>query len=514
VGAAFHRRAAGRSSARLLFPAVNETRAVLGRILSPVIALVGVVLLGFLAWKWHESRLPGKYSLMELSPVDYGGGPEAHHAAGHGVSVTQLQGSGPGRPEVRLTLTAEQKMIRLSSGRTVDAWTFNGQMPGPELRVVQGDLVEVTLANKDIEDGVSIHWHGVDVPNGEDGVSGVTQNAVRPGERYTYRFRAEQTGTYWYHSHQNSSSEVRRGLFGPLVVIPREGLPRGTLDLTAMAHNFSGIEALGASDQVQRRTVAPGKPVRLRLVNTNNFSERFVLAGTPFRVLAIDGTDLNEPAPLSGRTLELGAGGRYDLGFTMPRTPATLGITDARIGIVFSPPGSGALPATTSGPNFDPAGYGRRKPTPFDASSHFDRRFVVKIGKRLGFRDGHPGRHWSINGKIYPHTPMLVVRRGDLVRMEIVNDTGSVHPMHLHGQHVLVLSRDGKAVSGSPWWVDTLTMQPHERYDIAFSAQNPGVWMFHCHNLKHAADGLTFHVAYEGVTTPFQVGNSAHNQPE
>ena len=93
-------------------------------------------------------------------------------------------------------------------------------MPGPELRVHQGDLVEVTLRNKDVKDGVTIHWHGVDLPNAEDGVAGVTQNAVLPGGSYVYRFRAMQVGTFWYHAHQSSASEVRRGLYGALVIEP------------------------------------------------------------------------------------------------------------------------------------------------------------------------------------------------------------------------------------------------------------------------------------------------------
>ena len=84
----------------------------------------------------------------------------------------------------------------------------------------QGDLVEVTLENEDIAQGVTIHWHGIDVPNAEDGVAGVTQDAVLPGERYVYRFRAEQVGTFWYHTHQASSKEVRRGLFGAIVIEP------------------------------------------------------------------------------------------------------------------------------------------------------------------------------------------------------------------------------------------------------------------------------------------------------
>jgi FtsP/CotA-like multicopper oxidase with cupredoxin domain len=90
--------------------------------------------------------------------------------------------------------------VRLASGRTIDGLTFNGRSPGPELRVRRGQLVEVTLRNEDVDGGVSIHWHGLDVPNAEDGVAGVTQDAVLPRESYTYRFRPEQQGTFWYHA--------------------------------------------------------------------------------------------------------------------------------------------------------------------------------------------------------------------------------------------------------------------------------------------------------------------------
>jgi FtsP/CotA-like multicopper oxidase with cupredoxin domain len=77
-----------------------------------------------------------------------------------------------------------------------------------------------------------------------------------------------------------------------------------------------------------------------------------------------------------------------------------------------------------------------------------------------------------------------------------------------------VLSRDGVPATGSPWWTDTLDVKAGERYQIAFSADNPGIWMDHCHNLRHAAKGLTMHVAYEGYSTPYLAGGHAHNKPE
>ena len=103
-----------------------------------------------------------------------------------------------------------------------------------------------------------------------------------------------------------------------------------------------------------------------------------------------------------------------------------------------------------------------------------DRRFELTIGRRPGFLDGRPGLQWTINGRIFPHVPVFVVEEGDLVRVTIANDTDAVHPMHLHGHHLLVLSRDGVPVSGSPWWADTLNVEAGERYDVAFRADNPG----------------------------------------
>jgi FtsP/CotA-like multicopper oxidase with cupredoxin domain len=286
------------------------------------------------------------------------------------------------------------------------------------------------------------------------------------------------------------------------------------VDLVALAHDYDGTPTLNGSDAVTKRRVAPGTPVRLRLVNTDNTPQRFTLAGTPFRVLAVDGTDLNEPQPLENTRLVVAGGGRYDVGFTMPASAVELAIQDTEAALALSRDGRGDVPPPTGGVDFNPGTYGRPAPTPFDAESRFDRSFVLKVGRKPGFFDGRPGMQWSINGGIYPDVPSFVVEEGDLVRVTVENDTDSVHPMHLHGHHALVLSRDGQAVTGSPWWTDTLSVESNERYELAFRADNPGLWMDHCHNLKHAAEGLTMHVVYAGVSTPFEVGGGVHNHPE
>jgi FtsP/CotA-like multicopper oxidase with cupredoxin domain len=495
-----------------------------------------VIFVGFAAWfaySMQASALPDRFSMVAHENVDYGGGPEvghgdhAHHSDhGSSVSVTELTGPREEAPDRRFTLTAQKTRIRLSSGETVEAWAFDGKAPGPELRVRRGDLVEVTLVNEDIDDGVTLHWHGIDVPNAEDGVAGLTQNAVRPGERYTYRFRAEQTGTYWYHSHQVSSEQVRKGLFGAFIVEPKEPEQEDAREITVMAHSWENgegrVATIGASDTLEREAVAPGTPVRLRLVNTDSYPVTFSLTGTPFKVAAIDGTDLNAPTDLTDTSLELAAGGRYDVTFTMPSRPVRLGVPETvglagenpDLGLLLSSDGEGNAPTLTSGPEFDPASYGKPEPTPFGSSSDFDREFAVVLDNRPGFYDGLFYGLWTINGEVFPDTPMQMVREGDLVKMTFVNRSFMDHPMHLHGHHVLVLSRNGEPVGGSPWWADTLNVAPGESYEVAFRADNPGIWMDHCHNLDHAAQGMTMHLGYEGVTTPFKVGEETGNRPE
>jgi FtsP/CotA-like multicopper oxidase with cupredoxin domain len=491
----------------------------LARILAGVGIAVLVVAIGLGAWAWKSSLLPDEYNVMDYGRVDYGGGAvpvggHARHGGVHSTSVADLHGPAS-PPDVRYRLVAREARIRLPSGKEVDALTFGGTVPGPELRAHRGDLVEVTLVNRDVEPGVTIHWHGVDVPNAEDGVAGVTQDAVPPGASYTYRFRASQTGTFWYHSHEASSTQVAKGLFGAFVIEPREPSAGSLLDLPVVAHELDGLETLSGRDGLTRRAVAPGTTVRLRLVNTDNAPKPFVLSGAPFRVVAIDGTDLNRPGLLTDQpTLNVAAGGRYDVELTMPPSPVALRVDRTPATLVLSPEGGGPVPFDEAGADFDPLDYGEPAPNPFDASSRFDRSFSLTIGRKPGFLDGHPGMQWTLNGGIYPDVPMLMVTRGDLVKLTIANDTSTVHPMHLHGHHALVLSRDGQPARGSPWWTDTLDVEPGARYVVAFQANNPGLWMEHCHNLNHAAAGLTMHVAYVGVTTPFLTGGDARNHPE
>jgi FtsP/CotA-like multicopper oxidase with cupredoxin domain len=490
---------------------IRAARAVL------VVALVAVLVGGGLVALAGASRLPDRL-------------PASHHDNHGGVGVESLTGPRGGEPDHRFVLTAGETTLRLTSGTQITgAWTYNGSAPGPELRVRKGELVEVTLVNNLRRDGVTIHWHGLDIPNAEDGVAGVTQNAVQPGGRHVYRFRPEQVGTFWYHTHQQPLWSVRRGLFGAIVVEPAGAGPAGSgpvEDIVVMAHEWRlggrRIPAFGVADTVERKRVAPGTPVRLRLVNTDNNPvddvepRQFALLGTPFRVVAIDGADLSGPAELTGLRFGLATGARYDLQFVMPDRPVRLAdLGSPGVSLVLTPDGGTGMPDVPADlPSFDADRYGTPAATPFGADSHFDRRFTQILDDRMAFYDGSFRFVPTINGKSFPQTPAMVVSRGDLVRVLIVNRSHQNHPMHLHGHHALVLLHNRRPPTGSPRWIDSLDLRPGESYEIGFRADNPGIWMDHCHNLDHAANGMVMHLAYEGVHSPFEVGRATVNQPE
>ncbi|MFU8852038.1 multicopper oxidase family protein [Micromonospora sp. SL1-18] len=432
------------------------------------------------------------------------------------VSVADLRGAdspAPGGTVRRQVLTAKKATVRLPSGREIDAWTFNGEVPGPAITATEGDLIEVRLRNDDIEDGVTLHWHGYDVPCGEDGVPGLTQMAVGPGGEFVYRFRAEQVGTYWYHTHYASHVGVHKGLYGTLVVKPRDGQRADEhsaaeqVDLTLPVHTFNGTVVIAGRDGRTEHPAPPGTSVRLRLINTDSDPHRIVLAGAPFRVAAVDGRDLNQPGEVRDVALHQPAGGRYDLVFLMPDTPVALVVDNARDGGVrLRPPGGTPtetrIEDTSDLPELDLLRYGAPAAVPF-APRRADRHFTMVLDRGVAMVDGRPAFAQTVNGRGHPSIPDQLVAEGDVVQFTVVNRGLETHPWHLHGHSVLIVSRDGKPSTGSPLWVDTFDVRPGETWMVAFRATNPGIWMNHCHNLPHADQGMMLRLQYDGVATPY-----------
>jgi FtsP/CotA-like multicopper oxidase with cupredoxin domain len=447
------------------------------------------------------------------------------------TSVVNLMARPGSQPVDRFTLTPQARRI---DGRT--AWAYDGTVPGPTLRVRQGDRVEVTLVNH-LPVSTTIHWHGIRVPNAEDGVAGLTQNAVPPGGRFTYQFLAQDAGTYWYHSHQDTATQIPQGLFGALVVEPARPLAV-TRDDTVLLHTLAGTStpAVNGSTHPSQLDANPGDVVRLRLINAvapgmDGGPQVPVLVGAPYRVVALDGHDLNDPGSLGPERLALGMGQREDLQFTMPaqgsvklldpalegaksglqRTVADPSRNGPTVTIGSGPPPSSVVPARL--PLFDATTYGTPAPDPV-ASRHAGATYPIVLQDQPGLRDGTIQLVHTINGQASPSVPPIVVSEGELVRLHIVNRTNEYHPMHLHGHVFSVIAKDGRPIQGSPLHLDTVLVAPGETWDVAFLADNPGIWMFHCHVLLHASMGMTMTIDYRGVTTPFEMGSRSGNNPE
>lgn len=274
-----------------------------------------------------------------------------------------------GSPQFReFTLVAERVQHELAPGVLVTAWGYNGQVPGPELRATEGDTVRVTFTNN-LPVPTTVHWHGVDVPWTMDGVPGVSQAPVQPGETFVYEFVARPAGTRFYHTHgsgqHDEAFQLDMGLSGPLVIEPADGALPYDVEMTLVLDEWS---TAGMAD----------------------------------------------PEAMAGHAMD------YDV--------------------------------------------------------------------------------FTLNGKAWPATEPLVVRQGQRVRVRLINaGTSATHPMHLHGHSFRVVAVDGNPVPPGQQGVrDTLPVAPGERYDIEFVADNPGVWVFHCHELHHADGGMVTLVQYEG----------------
>jgi FtsP/CotA-like multicopper oxidase with cupredoxin domain len=272
-------------------------------------------------------------------------------------------------------LTADPIAWEYAKGKFVEAWGYNGQIPGPEIRVNEGDKVRVIIQNN-LPVGTSLHWHGIHVENSADGTPGLTQYPIKPGETYTYEFTAKNAGTHFYHTHGSSHMDVAMqmdmGLSGAFIIEPK---------------------------------------------NPKKYDKEYVYM--------LDEWNINK-----------------------------------------------------NGSN--------------NALSMLDEH-----GEHI---HKHEYNIFTINGRIFPDTDPLMVDKGDHILVRLINaGTQEMHPMHLHGHSFRVVAIDGNPVPiAAQQMRDNLPVLPGERYDIEIVADNPGVWVFHCHHVHHASAGMILPFFYEG----------------
>ena len=415
----------------------------------------------------------------------------------------------PSRAVREYDLVAAPAVVAMFDGRPLHVWAYNGQVPGPVLRVRLGERLRVHFTNR-LPDDTTVHWHGVRVPNAMDGSPGVTQPPVHPGESFVYEFVPKDAGTFWFHPHLRSSEQVERGLFGVLIVEDRDP-PPFTQDIVWVLDDWrlgrdgevdprfntegdlmhdgrwgNVVTVNGRVDEVLQ--LQPGDRVRLRLVNTAN-GRVFApdLSGLDAKVIALDG--MYTPHSVTPTGLEIAPGNRVDLDLTIPTNAAVgdIAIIDrftrqavrlATIRIAGEPVTTPAFPSSAQG----------KVPAWRDAASA-----PVTQSFELNSQRGGPfGITWTLNGEAYSDHAShqgTMLPLGKFAHLRFANLSYRLHPIHIHGMFFKVLARNGVVVD-EPYWRDTALVHSEETIDVGLVPLDPGRWMLHCHILEHAEAGM------------------------
>lgn len=408
-------------------------------------------------------------------------------------------------------------------------WAYNDLVPGPPIRVRQGGRLRIAVENQLAEE-TTVHFHGIRLPNAMDGVPHLTQTPIAPGSEFVYEFNLPDAGTYWYHPHQNSAAQVGRGLSGALIVEEREPIrvdrdvvwllqdwrmrPDAQIsddfrNMHDMAHNGRVGNTVTINGSVRDTfAVRSGERIRLRLINGANarvFGLGF--AGHRPKVIALDGQPVEPHEPSDGRVI-LAPAMRIDLILDMTAKPGERfqvvdnfyrGLEYRLIDLVYAdtPYRDRVLdtpivlaPNTMPEPDLDSA---QRHEITFNGGMMGQMMMRDRGMGGMNMRDMmHGGKIWFINGvAMLGHVmdPMLTLTHGRSYVLAMLNETAWWHPMHLHGHAFRVIRRNG-APTRYREWQDTVLVAPRETVEIAFVADNPGNWMFHCHILEHQESGM------------------------
>jgi len=406
------------------------------------------------------------------------------------------------------------------------------------VRANKGQLFDVNLKNT-IQVPTSIHWHGLILPNAQDGVAFVTQYPLYPGLTYHYQFPLLQSGTYWMHSHYGLQEQLL--LSAPLIIYDPEEAniadQEVILFLTDFSfktpseifqhlrcnrnenemmskHNMSAqdvvevdYDAFLANYKVLEKPdivkVAPGKKVRVRVINGASATNFFiVLSSLKGEVIAVDG---NRIKPFSDSQFELAVAQRIDIVLTIPQEGGVFPIlakgegTDKQAGLI--------LTTNEKLPLLQLSGKATEKAKALTNAQELnlhalyplsekpvDKQVVIELGGDMA------NYVWTLNGQTWPEVTPAIVERGQRVEIIFKNVTTMSHPMHLHGHVFQVTSIDGKPFQGA--MRDTVLVMPNSSVAIQFDADNPGVWPLHCHILYHMEAGMFTVIRYKDFIQP------------
>ncbi len=419
-------------------------------------------------------------------------------------------------------------------GRNISTWAYNGTLPGPEIRLIEGDTLRVTVKNR-LPESTTIHWHGVPLINPMDGVPDVTQPAVKSGQDFTYDFLVPAAGTYMYHSH--AGLQLDRGLYGALIVDSTkeamnydhdfvvvlddwlDGMPGTPEDamkqLIAGGDRMGGMGGMGgmgngnmksmqvppdivyplylingkSSDDPFTMQIRQGQKARIRFINASASTiYRLALQGHRMTVTHTDGQPVE---PVDVDAIRIGMGERYDV-LVSGNNPGVWQLaaqvegTKSMVRAILRYTGSTApLPPATSVPPElmrQMLTYNMLKAAPglvVPPAGNPDQLIPIQLS-------GGMGQYvWKINDRVFPQAEQIAVGKMQLIRFQFESKSMMPHPMHLHGHFFQVDNGTGRGPLK-----DTVLVDPMQKLAMNWISDNPGSWAFHCHNRYHENAGM------------------------
>lgn len=431
---------------------------------------------------------------------------------------------------VEYQLEASAFSWEISTGKSIEAWGFNKQVPGPELRANVGDTLVVKVTNK-LSEPTTIHWHGIRLVAGMDGTDAV-QKPISPGETFEYSFVVPDAGTFWYHSHSNETVQMERGMYGALIVEdsteeiitdaervfiiddmkldaedafikPRWFIPR----IVERHDGRQGDTLLINGKENSIIEMSAGQRERWRIINAS--SARYFalnLGGKEFSIIGTDGGLLESPLPVKSQLITPGE--RFDIVVGPFDDGDVFSLNSLRYNrMTFLKPKPEKFASIRVGRSVQSVAHVPDTLRTIEqlAVSHVEinRRVVLSVGPSL-----KEGMDFLINGST--HVNDKPVKVGELQVWEIVNASFMDHPFHLHGFFFQVLEENGKKPSYTAW-KDTINLKPRSKVKIAWMPDNrPGTWMYHCHILEHHQAGMMANFEVVGEGMPVREGGHTH----
>ena len=447
-----------------------------------------------------------------------------HRQSPHAPSGSQSVGKSD------FTLEIAPITVELTASRVLSSIGYNGTSPGPQLRMKAGVPVTVNVTNKtDVPEFV--HFHGLLIPSEVYGAEEEGTPAVPPHGSRSYRFTPKPAGTHWYHSHTMSMGDLHRGsftgMFGFLIVEGGDHLGNfdqehylalrdwdpyftnspmdmddedpdweqpekpeeldirpGGLEVAAPIFSIND-KALGAGDPIR---VKRGDRVLFHFLNASTIeNRRLALPRHKFNVIALDGNPV--PTPAAVDTLMLGSGERIDAWVEMDQPGIWIlgaiedSVRGRGLGVVIEYANQGGTPNWEPPPKsiWDYTVFG--KPPSKPAPTHRLDMVFEKVPRGAGKFDS-----FTVNGKTYPHAREFLLKQGMRHRLTLHNRTDDAHPLHLHRHQFEIVEIYGKTTSGVI--KDTVVVPPYGRASVDFTANQPGLTLFHCHIQQHMDFGF------------------------